>query len=227
MTDNLLASVAETIHFPHDRKTTNRHRTWVLPAFCHVHTVVVPASRIWPLHNLTYRLLGIHLQMTLNTASPDDQSLRRPVAELAGPVVNLIIAMGAAFAYQKLWQRKSSLAALSLASAMFRLAAVYVLVLGVALFTGSGLSMGNDEPIAARLWRVPSLTFLCIFAIPFLLVVWSIARTFRANRFRTLLHILGLGLITLCLGILVGHFVDPWLFPSRYNFQICPSCSWL
>jgi hypothetical protein len=138
------------------------------------------------------------------------------VAELAGPLVNLIIALGATFAYQKLGQRKSWLAALGLASAMFRLA-VYFLVLGVALFTGSGLSMGNDEPIAARLWGAPSLTFVGIFTIPFLLVVWSIARTFRANRFRTLLHILGLGFITLCLGIIIGHFVDPWLFPNRYQ----------
>lgn len=167
-------------------------------------------------HYITYRLMGVHLQMTLNTASPDDPSLRRPVAELAGPVVNLVIAVGAAFAYQKLWHRESWLAALGLASAMFRIA-VYVLVLGVALFTGSVLSMGNDEPIAARLWKVPSLTFVCVFAVPFVLVVWSIARTFRANRFRTLLHILGLGFITLCLGMLVGHLVDPWLFPSRYH----------
>ena len=167
-------------------------------------------------HYITYRLLGVHLQMTLNTASPDDKSLRRPVAELAGPIVNLVIALGATFAFQKLGQTKSWLAALGLASAMFRLA-VYFLVLCVALFTGSGLSMGNDEPIAARLWGFPSLTFVGVFAIPFLLVVWCIARTFRANRFQTLLHILGLGFSTLCLGILVGHYIDPWLFPGRYQ----------
>jgi len=167
-------------------------------------------------HYITYRLLGVHVRMTLNTASPDDQSLRRPIAEIAGPLVNLVIALGATFAYQKFAQRKSWLAALSLASAMFRLA-VYFLVLGVALFTGSGLSMGNDEPIAARLWGVPSLTFVGLFAITFLLVVWSIARTFRANRFRTLLHILGLGFMALCLGILIGDFIDRWLFPSRYQ----------
>ncbi len=43
-------------------------------------------------HYITNRLLGIHLQMTLNTASPDDQSLRRPVAELPGqgPVVKVV-----------------------------------------------------------------------------------------------------------------------------------------
>jgi hypothetical protein len=64
-------------------------------------------------HYITYRLLSVHLQVTLNTACPDDQSLRRPLAELVG-----------------------------------------------------------------------------VFAIPFLLVVWCIARTFRANRFQTLLHIL-------------------------------------
>jgi len=116
-------------------------------------------------HYITYRLLGVHLEMTLNTASPDDQPLRRPIAEIAGPLVNLVIALGATFAYQKLAQRKSWLAALGLASAMFRLT-VYFLVLGVALFTGSGLSMGNDEPIAARLWGVPSLTFVGLFAIP-------------------------------------------------------------
>jgi len=54
---------------------------------------------LFPVHEfgqyLTYRLLGVHVRMTPNTASPDDQSLRRPMAEIAGPFVNLVIASGA------------------------------------------------------------------------------------------------------------------------------------
>jgi len=167
-------------------------------------------------HYLAYRLLGVHLQMTLNTASPEDQSLRKPVPELAGPVVNLIIAAGAWFAYQSPAQKRTWLAALALASAMFRLV-IYFVVLLVAIFTGSGLSMGNDEPIAARLWGIPSFTFVGIFAVPFVLIVWDIVRRFRASRFQTVLHLFGLGLVTLCLGILIGRVIDPWLFPTRYQ----------
>jgi hypothetical protein len=51
---------------------------------------------LFPLHEsahyLTYRLLGVHLHMTLNTASPRDQSQRKPIAELAGPLLNLVVA---------------------------------------------------------------------------------------------------------------------------------------
>lgn len=166
-------------------------------------------------HYFTYRLLGVHLHMTLNTASPEDQSLRKPIAELAGPLVNLVIAIGAALAYRMLYPKKAWLAALALAAAMFRLA-VYLMVVGVAIFTGSGMSMGNDEPIAAHLWGIPSLTFVGLFTVPFVIIVWSIARTFRASRTRTILHVLGLGFAALCLGFLIGDVIDPWLFPNRY-----------
>jgi hypothetical protein len=54
------------------------------------------ALLIFPLHEsahyLTYRMLGIRVPMTLNTASPVDQSQRKPIAELAGPLLNLAIA---------------------------------------------------------------------------------------------------------------------------------------
>jgi hypothetical protein len=166
-------------------------------------------------HYLVYRVLGVHLHMTLNTASPENQSLRRPIAELAGPLVNLLIASGGALDYRTLRPAKPWLAASALASSMLRLT-VYCLIVGVAVFTGSGLSMGNDEPIAARLWGIPSLTFVALFAVPFVAIVWSVARTFRASRPRTILHVLALGFVALCLGMLIGSVIDPWLFPSRH-----------
>ena len=106
---------------------------------------------IFPLHEsahyVTYRLLGVEVPMTLNTASPVDRSLRIPVAELAGPLMNLLVATVSAGAYLRLKRRQEWLAQLALASAMMRLV-VYVLVVGAAVVTGSGLSLGNDEPIA-------------------------------------------------------------------------------
>jgi hypothetical protein len=52
-------------------------------------------------HYMTYRALGIHLQMTLNTASPSDRALRRPIAELAGPLFNLGVAAISAVLFLK------------------------------------------------------------------------------------------------------------------------------
>lgn len=165
-------------------------------------------------HYLTYRLLGVHLQMTLNTASPKDQPQRRPIAELAGPLLNLVVASVAAFAYRNLPRTRPWWAALALASAMQRLV-VYVLVVGAALVTGSGLSLGNDEPIAAHLWGLPSLTLVGVLTLPFVIIVWSVVRTFQGTRARAILHVLGLGFAMLCLGLLVGDVLDPWLFPNR------------
>jgi hypothetical protein len=97
---------------------------------------------LFPLHEsahyLTYRLLGVHLHITLNTASPKDQSERRPIAELAGPLLNLVVAStAAALAYHSSHGQRQWWAALGLASAIFRLV-IYVLVVAAAMVTGSG-----------------------------------------------------------------------------------------
>ena len=174
------------------------------------------ALLIFPLHEFghyaVYRLLGVHLHMTLNTASPTDQSLRKPIAELAGPLLNLIVASAAAIAYAA--SRRPIWAAVALSTALMRLV-VYVLVVGTAMITGSGLSLGNDEPIAAHLWGLPSLTFVAIFAVPLVIVVWSVTRTFQARPLIRVLHVAGFSLTTLFLGVLVGNVLDPWLFPNR------------
>jgi hypothetical protein len=173
---------------------------------------------LFPLHEsahyLTYRLLGVHPHMTLNTASPQDHSQRKPIAELAGPLLNLVVASTAALAYHNSHVQRQSWAALGLASAMMRLV-IYVLIVGAAIVTGSGLSLGNDEPIAAHLWRLPSLTFVGMLTAPFVVIVWSIVQTFQGSRLRKVLHVLGLGLTTLGLGMLIGNVLDPWLFPNR------------
>ncbi len=176
------------------------------------------AFLIFPLHEsahyITYRLLGIHVHMTLNTASPQDQSLRKPIAELAGPVLNLMIASGAAAAYRFSDRARRLWAALALSSALMRLV-VYALVVVAALVTGSGLSLGNDEPIAAHLWGLPSLTFVVAFAIPFLIITWSFVRTFEGTRLVKVLHVAGLSLTMLGVGLLIGNVLDPRLFPNR------------
>jgi len=137
---------------------------------------------IFPLHEsahyLTYRLLGVHLHMTLNTASPQDQSQRKPIAELAGPLLNLVIASGAAVVYHNSRGRMQWASALALAAALMRLV-IYILVVVAAIATRSGLSLGNDEPIAAHFWGLPSLTFVAILTVPFALIVWSIVQRFQ------------------------------------------------
>ena len=179
---------------------------------------VVFVLLIFPLHEsahyVTYRLLGIEVPMTLNTASPVDRSLRSPVAELAGPLMNLIVATASAAAYLRLKRRREWLAQLALASAMMRLV-VYVLVVGAAVVTGSGLSRGNDEPIAANLWGLPSLALVAVFTLPCVSIVASVVQTFEGNWMRRGLHLLGFGFIVLCIGLLVGNVLDPWLFPNR------------
>ena len=111
------------------------------------------ALLLFPAHELAhysvYRMLGVSVQMTLNTASPTDHHQRRPIAEFAGPLFNLGIATAAAALYLRRPFRKRWLAELALAAALMRLV-VYSIILIAALITGSGLSMGNDEPIAAR-----------------------------------------------------------------------------
>jgi hypothetical protein len=176
------------------------------------------AFLMFPLHEfahyITYHLFGIDVHMTLNTASPKDQSLRKPIAELAGPLLNILVATGAAAAYRFLHRSRYFWAALALSSALMRLV-VYVLVVVAALVTGSGLSLGNDEPIAAHLWGLPSLTFVGMFAIPFLIITWSVVGTFKASRVVKALHVAGLSLTMLGVGLLVGNVLDPRLFPNR------------
>jgi hypothetical protein len=173
------------------------------------------ALLMFPIHELahysTYRLLGIPLRMTLNTASPSDQALRRPIAELAGPLLNLGVAAIAAGAYLVGGARQWWLAELALAATMMRLV-IYVLVVGAAVVTGSGLSLGNDEPIAARLWGLPSLSFVAAFAMPF---GW-IARTVAIAAWgRWAFPLVLRGAVMLAVGILVGNVLDSWLFPHR------------
>lgn len=101
--------------------------------------------------------------------------------------------------------------ALALAAAMLRLV-VYAIVIVAALFLGSGFALGNDEPIAARLLGLPSLSFVGLLAPLFAGVVWTVTRTFHARWYGRVGHLLGLGLTTLALGIFVGRILDPWIF---------------
>ena len=181
---------------------------------------LLTAFLIFPVHELahyvTYRLSGVQLQMTLNTASPQDQSLRRPLPEIAGPLLNLALAVAALCAFCNDEPRKIYWAALALAAALMRLA-LYILILAAALVSRSGLSLGNDEPIAAHLWGLPSLTFVALFSVPLLLIVWSVVRTFQCSRTRTWLHVFGFSLLLISIGALIGNVLDPWLFPTRFR----------
>jgi hypothetical protein len=173
---------------------------------------------MFPLHEsahfFVYRLLGVHLHMTLNTASPVDQHQRRPVAEIAGPVLNLVLAIVAAVLlhistnYRRLW------AAIALSASLMRLA-IYLLIVSAALATGSGLAIGNDEPIAAHMWHLNSLTFVALFSVPFILIVWTVSRHLAGRPRKRAAHIAGLTGTMFCVGILIGNVIDPWLFPRR------------
>src|SRR6516225_8533607 len=122
---------------------------------------------IFPLHEsahyLTYRAMGVRLQMTLNTASPADQSQRKAIAEFAGPIFNLLLAIACLLAFYIARQRQLVWAAMGLAASMMRLV-VYGIIIVAATVTGSGMTMGNDDPIAASLWGLPSLTFVIALA---------------------------------------------------------------
>ena len=174
---------------------------------------------VFPLHEsahyLTYHALGVHVRMTLNTASPADQSQRRAIAEFAGPLLNLALASGCVLAYYHMGRGRVLWAAMGLAASMMRLV-IYAIILGAAIVTGSGMTTGNDEPIAARLLGLPSLTFVLALTPPFVFIVWLLLRTFRGGgTLRKCLNVLGLAFLTLCIGMLVGNVLDPWLFPSR------------
>jgi len=92
---------------------------------------------------------------------------------------------------------------------------IYVVIIGATIATGSALSVGNDEPIAAKLAGLPGLMFLSVLAIPFVVIVVKVLRTFQGTRTRKLAHLAGLSLTMMGLGILIGNVLDPWLFPGR------------
>ncbi len=173
---------------------------------------------VFPLHEsahyLMYRALWVHLHMTLNTASPTDQSKRRAIAELAGPLLNLSLA---AFSLLMLKYSRSARvfwAATALSAALMRLS-LYVLILVFAVKTGSGMVLGNDEPISAHMWGLPSLTFVGLIGIPLSCVVWMVVGALAGSRLFKLLTLIGFGLTTFGVGILIGSVIDPWLFPHR------------
>lgn len=173
---------------------------------------------LFPLHEsahyLAYRAIGVHLRMTLNTASPTDQLLRRPFPELAGPLLNLALGIFAALMLRFSGRASFFWSATALAASLMRLV-IYLLILAVAVKTGSGLSMGNDEPIAAHMWGLPSLTFICLLSVPFICVVWAAVDKWDGSRLAKTLNLFGLVLVTFGIGILIGNVVDPWLFPKR------------
>ena len=173
---------------------------------------------IFPMHEsahyLTYRALGIHVPLTLNTASPIDQSQRKPIAEFAGPLFNLLLAIGCAFAYSMLTNGRLLWIALGSAASMMRLA-IYVIIVITAAVAGSGMAAGNDEPIAAHLWGLPDLTFVGALAPLFAFIMWYFLRSLAGSIRSKLLNVLCLTLVTLGIGVFVGNVLDPWLFPHR------------
>jgi hypothetical protein len=142
------------------------------------------AMLMFPLHEfshyLAFRMLGVNVRPTLNTASPRRSWQRKPMSEPAGPLLNLALAGWCAVAARKLNRLPACFAALALASSTMRLV-IYVLVLGAALVTGSGLKLGNDEPIAADLWRLPSLVLVGVLAVPFLVIISLVMRQFAGQ----------------------------------------------
>lgn len=163
-------------------------------------------------HFVTYRLLGVHLRMTLNTASPTDQTQRRPVAEIAGPLVNLLLAAVAAILLRVSTRRRRLWAVIALSASLMRLA-IYLVIVIAALVTGSGQAVGNDEPIAAHMWHLNSLTFVGLLSVPFLVVVWIVSRDLAGSPWKRAAHIGGLTVTMFCVGVLIGNVIDPWLFP--------------
>jgi hypothetical protein len=173
---------------------------------------------LFPLHEgahyLAYRAIGVHLHMTLNTASPKDQLLRRPFPEFAGPLLNLALGIFALLILRFSDKAHVFWSATALAASLMRVV-IYLLILGVAVKTGSGLSMGNDEPIAAHMWGLPSLTFVCLLSVLFIYIIGAVVDTWAGSRLSKALNLFGLALVTFGIGILIGNVLDPWLFPKR------------
>jgi hypothetical protein len=163
-------------------------------------------------HYVAYRALGIPVQMTLNTASPADPTQRRVAGELAGPALNLLVAIGAFFAFRRAETGRLWWAALALSSSMTRLV-IYAIVIIATGITGSTLSMGNDEPIAANLLSWPGLSFVLVFAPLFATVAWLITADLGGSRLARAGRLVAAALVVFCIGLLVGQVIDPWLFP--------------
>lgn len=69
-------------------------------------------------------------------------------------------------------------------------------------------------PAAMAMCCVPtSLTFVAILAPIFLGIVWFVAKRLAGRWIRRIAHLVGFGLTTLFLGVLVGEILDHWLFP--------------
>jgi uncharacterized membrane protein len=201
-----------TVISPITLNTTEPRPALVLAVFAVFALLMFPAHE--SAHYITYRALGIHLQMTLNTASPSDAALRRPVAEIAGPVFNLVVAALTALLFLKTsarawWQRE-----LGLAACLMRLD-IYALILIASLITGSGMSLGNDEPIAARQWGLPSLVLVFVLLVPFLWIAAAVTRSAWRTRSSRAAQFVIRAIIMFAIGILIGSVLDPWLF-SRH-----------
>jgi|SRR5579864_7227697 len=163
-------------------------------------------------HYVGYRMAGVSVRMTLNTVTPYDETQRRAAPELAGPLMNLVVGAVAVYAFYHAKRGHQWWAALALCAALFRLA-IYLIVLVGAAVTGSGMGMGNDEPIAASLLHLPSLTFVFLLTPFFLMIVWCVLRDIEGSWLRRSGHLLGLTAVTIGLGVFIGQFVDFWLFP--------------
>jgi hypothetical protein len=92
---------------------------------------------------------------------------------------------------------------------------IYGIIIVAAIITGSGMTMGNDEPIAASLWRLPSLTLVVVLAPLFVVIVWLLFLNFRATPRDKAVNAIGLTFVTFCIAMLVGDVLDPWLFPRN------------
>ena len=159
-------------------------------------------------HWLAYRWFDVPTRFTLNTVSPLVRGERRPQAEVAGPLVNLGFAVVALFVWRR--THRQGWAALALAASFIRLV-IYAIVIAVAGVSGNAMTMGNDEPLAARLWHLPTLSILAVLALPLVAVTALILRD--ANR--PWVAVAQFALVTLLVGTLVGNVLDPWLFPPR------------
>jgi hypothetical protein len=77
-----------------------------------------------------------------------------------------------------------------------------------------GVKLGDDEPIAAHLWRRPSLVLVGVLAVPFLVIISLVmlegSWPQSCTRARFWLHH-----AVAIIGTLIGNVLDPWLFPRR------------
>jgi hypothetical protein len=163
-------------------------------------------------HLVAYQALGIPVQATYFSVRPAAGFGRAPLAELAGPILNLTIALSAGFAYQSATQRRTLWAVLAVGAALVRLTN-YVAISAAAALSGSGMTVLADESLAAHLWGLPSLLFVGALAVPFSAVTWSVVRTFGNSTIRRAGHLVTLAVLTQSLTIFAGNVFDRFLFP--------------